>query len=126
MNLGVAAHITAAAPGGPRYDGVITQAQRESAQNGIWLCQTCSSLIDKNGGADYSTTALHEWKDRAEAQAAQSIGKTASLPLSSINARVEVTGLGEVTGVEITKPTRIEAGTHITVNGFGKIIGIRN
>src|SRR5436305_10297812 len=40
LNVGVAAHITAAAEGGPRYDSVLTQAQLQSIENGIWLFQT--------------------------------------------------------------------------------------
>ena len=45
-NIGVAAHITAAAPGGPRYDPSLTPKQRRSAGNGIWLCENHAKLID--------------------------------------------------------------------------------
>ncbi|WP_422010921.1 hypothetical protein [Roseateles sp.] len=37
-NIGVAAHITAAAKGGPRYDPAMSSAERKSASNGIWVC----------------------------------------------------------------------------------------
>lgn len=37
LNIGVAAHITAASPGGARYDDSLTSEQRRSALNGIWL-----------------------------------------------------------------------------------------
>jgi hypothetical protein len=37
LNLGIAAHITAASPNGPRYEPSMTQEQRTSADNGIWL-----------------------------------------------------------------------------------------
>jgi hypothetical protein len=47
-NVGVAAHIAAAAPGpgARRYDATTTEEQRLSIDNGIWLCQTCAKLID--------------------------------------------------------------------------------
>jgi len=72
VNLGVAAHITAAAPGGPRYDSALTQLERASADNGIWLCQTCAKLID-NDIARYPAETLREWKRRAEAEAARAL-----------------------------------------------------
>ena len=43
---GVAAHICAAARGGPRYDEKMTVDERRSVDNCIWLCQTHSKLID--------------------------------------------------------------------------------
>ena len=45
-SIGVAAHICAAAKGGPRYDATMTSQERKSFENGIWLCQSCSKLID--------------------------------------------------------------------------------
>lgn len=65
INLGVAAHITAASEGGPRYDFSLTQEQRSSAVNGIWLCQTCSKLIDSDV-AKFTVAVLNEWKATAE------------------------------------------------------------
>lgn len=59
---GVAAHICAASPGGPRYDISQSPAIRQSISNGIWLCGTCSILIDKNQGHDYPTDHLRKWK----------------------------------------------------------------
>lgn len=38
VNIGVAAHITAAAASGPRFDAALTVEQRRSVENGIWLC----------------------------------------------------------------------------------------
>src|SRR5687767_14296720 len=35
VNLGVAAHITAASAGGPRYDAALAVEHRKSAENGI-------------------------------------------------------------------------------------------
>ena len=44
INIGVAAHITAASKGGARYDENITVQERKSFENGIWLCQSCSFI----------------------------------------------------------------------------------
>ena len=45
-NIGVAAHICAAAPGGKRYDPNMTKQQRKSIDNCIWMCQVHAHLID--------------------------------------------------------------------------------
>lgn len=68
VNIGVAAHITAAAPGGPRFDPQMASGQRSAAANGIWLCSACSSLIDRDV-ARYTQTLLLEWKASAEKRA---------------------------------------------------------
>ncbi len=72
INVGVAAHITAASPNGPRYDAVLTSEQRCSAQNGIWVCQTCAKLVD-NDESRYSVEALKEWKRVAELLAVRAL-----------------------------------------------------
>ncbi len=46
--IGQAAHICAASPGGPRHDPNMTEAQRSSIENGIWLCNNCAKLIDRD------------------------------------------------------------------------------
>ena len=76
LNLGVAAHITAASPGGPRYDLDLLPEERSAPSNGIWLCQNCAKLID-NDPARFSVDLLHEWKRIAEADARDRVGKTA-------------------------------------------------
>lgn len=62
IKAGVAAHICAASPGGPRYDMSQTQDVRSGISNGIWLCGTCSMLIDKNNGNSYPADHLRKWK----------------------------------------------------------------
>ena len=64
-SIGIAAHITAASVGGPRYDAKMGVQQRKSASNGIWLCTNCSTEIDKNPDK-FSTEYLHELKNIAE------------------------------------------------------------
>lgn len=79
VNIGVAAHITAAAPGGERYDASLSSEERKSAENGIWLCQICAKLID-NDPERYPVEVLYEWKRGAEARASAMVsGPTTSL-----------------------------------------------
>ena len=74
LNVGVAAHITAAAPGGPRYDASRSAEQRADPSNGIWLCQTCAKLVD-NDPTRFSASLLHEWKTEAERSQLDRIGR---------------------------------------------------
>lgn len=69
VSLGVAAHISAASQGGPRFDEHLTNEGRRAAENGIWLCQQCSRLVDADDSA-YDVADLIEWKTFAEAAAA--------------------------------------------------------
>lgn len=68
-NLGVAAHITAASPGGARYDDRLTSEERSSIENGIWLCQIHAKLIDDDE-LRFPPSVLREWKETAEHMAA--------------------------------------------------------
>jgi hypothetical protein len=58
---GEAAHIVGEKVGAARYRD-IGAARIKSAENGIWLCVACHTLVDKNKGADYSEGELLEWK----------------------------------------------------------------
>lgn len=66
--IGVAAHIAAAAagPGARRYDHSMTSEQRGSIDNGIWLCASCSVLIDRDE-VRFTPQYLHELKRKHEA-----------------------------------------------------------
>jgi hypothetical protein len=66
VNVGVAAHITAASPGGARFDPTLSPEVRRSVENGIWLCQNHAKLVD-NDPAHYTVESLKEWKRIAEA-----------------------------------------------------------
>lgn len=72
INIGVAAHITAASPGGPRYDTSISPEMRKSIHNGIWLCQNCAKLIDSDP-RQYKVDLLLDWKRIAEEFARQNL-----------------------------------------------------
>jgi hypothetical protein len=78
LNIGVAAHITSASPGGPRFDSTVSSEQRSHADNGIWLCQNCAKLID-NDVSRFSETLLKAWKEVAEDRARNTIGKTSQV-----------------------------------------------
>lgn len=80
-NTGVAAHITAASPGGPRYDSALTAAARGAADNGIWLCNGCGTLIDRDP-LRFDAQTLRLWKQLAEhvAQVSQELGPQQPTP----------------------------------------------
>ena len=76
VNVGVAAHITGAAAGGPRYNPSFSLEERRHADNGIWLCQNCAKLVD-NDVARFPEALLRAWKTDAEHRARNSVGRTA-------------------------------------------------
>jgi ribosomal protein L37AE/L43A len=43
-----------------------TEEERQSIENGLWLCERCAALIDKNGGADFPVEQLKLWKRVSE------------------------------------------------------------
>lgn len=65
--IGVAAHISAASagPGARRYDPNMTSLERSHIDNGIWLCGTCSILIDRDEQR-FSTKSLLDLKRQHE------------------------------------------------------------
>ncbi len=65
INIGTAAHICAAAPGGPRYDESMSQEDRSSASNGVWMCRDHGKAIDSTD-PQFTVGRLREWKRQAE------------------------------------------------------------
>jgi hypothetical protein len=61
INIGVASHICAAAPGGPRYDASMTPQQRGAADNGVWLCQDHAHAVDARD-SKFTVQELRKWK----------------------------------------------------------------
>lgn len=86
VSIGVAAHITAAAAGGPRYDPTLTQQQRTAIENGVWLCQTCSRLIDRDVDK-YTKELLLDWRAGAERRAKMLL-ETPELPAGKSEPRL--------------------------------------
>ncbi len=68
VSVGVAAHISAAAPNGPRFSKRLTSEERRSLPNAIWLCQTCAKLIDSDPRG-HPISLLRIWKANSEADA---------------------------------------------------------
>jgi len=76
LYIGKAAHITAAAVGGPRYDESLSPQERGAIENAIFLCSSCADMIDKNNGADFSTSTLREWKLQHENWVRRNLNKS--------------------------------------------------
>ena len=72
INIGIAAHICAAAPLGPRFDPNMTVEQRTSIDNCIWLCGNHAKLIDSDEKA-YPKEFLILKKREAENKAAEAL-----------------------------------------------------
>ncbi|MFV1892700.1 hypothetical protein VWX35_16320 [Phaeobacter sp. A36a-5a] len=96
MNIGVAAHICAAAPGvgARRYRAEMTPEQRKSQENGIWLCQDCAKAIDSDDPI-FTEALLHSWKQKHSEDMWRSVidklpfGPTMPPTVSEITARFQ-------------------------------------
>jgi hypothetical protein len=109
LNIGVAAHITAAAPGGPRFDPALTPDERVAIENGIWLCHTCGALVDRDT-ARFSVNVLRCWKEAAEDAASRAIRAGSRYrPVAANEVRQELT-IGELAAI---KALSDEFGCHI-------------
>lgn len=82
VNLGVAAHITAASEGGPRFDPNLSPDKRCGASNGIWLCQNCAKLIDSDTSR-FRVHVLNAWKYSAEIASKIDLGRNTDTSLVS-------------------------------------------
>lgn len=63
--VGVAAHITAAAKGGPRFDKDLEPEERADESNGVWMCQVHGMLIDDTASR-HTVAELKRWKSQHE------------------------------------------------------------
>ena len=73
-SIGIAAHICAASPGGPRYDKIMTPRDRKGISNAIWLCSNCAVKIDRDPKF-FTVEMLNNWKLQAEANAKYELGE---------------------------------------------------
>lgn len=89
--VGVAAHITAASPGGPRYDAALSPKQRCSAENGIWLCQNHAKMIDDDE-VKWTVSELRAIKQAHERDVHTRIGVP---PQTATRSKENVSALGE-------------------------------
>lgn len=73
LNIGVAAHITAARNEGPRFDPFLTEEQRRGLANAIWLCQNHAHAVDHDE-AEYTVEKLRRLKAQHESETAGALG----------------------------------------------------
>lgn len=106
LRLGRAAHICAAAPGGPRYDPLQSPADRRSIANGIWLCVSCADIIDREVER-HSSSMLHEWKRSAEERTLRRL----------------LTGLRPVTNTGDVGPERVSRVNRLLDEAFDALAG---
>ena len=74
VSTGVASHITAASPGGPRHDPALSPDERRSSENAIWLCENCAKRVDADLER-YPAQLLRRWKRDAELEADATLGQ---------------------------------------------------
>jgi hypothetical protein len=108
VNVGVGAHIAAAAPKGKRYDANMTPAERSSGANGIWLCQSCSKLIDSDDGR-YTVELLHQWKKDAIQRALDAIAGGRSLGPVKASLALDAADEEFLRGLDIPSDDAIDA-----------------
>lgn len=80
-SIGVAAHICAAAPGGKRYDLNMSSEERSDIKNGIWLCQSHATLIDRDE-KKFTPELLRDMKKKHEEKVQSQLYK---LPINDMS-----------------------------------------
>jgi len=80
INIGVAAHITAASPEGPRYDSSLSSEERKADSNGLWLCENHGKLIDSDE-SHFTVEKLHSWKVLAMRRSFQEVDLSKPQPV---------------------------------------------
>jgi hypothetical protein len=121
VSIGVAAHICAAAPGGPRYDATQTPKERCSEANGIWLCQDHARLVDVDDPATYSIEILRQWKADHIARMRAELEHGPSRQLAEVSGEHVARGVGTVTALRVQGPAIIRPGTRVLAEGEGII-----
>jgi tetratricopeptide (TPR) repeat protein len=119
VNVGVAAHITAASPGGPRYDPALSPEERGSASNGIWLCQTHAKLVD-NDPRRFTAEQLRASKEEAERKAQTRIG----MPIESeagISITESIVAGDIVAGDKVTTTVNIQTAAYTRLTSLHQL-----
>ena len=102
IRIGVASHISGAAPGSARYDSLMVPEQRKNISNGIWLCQSCSRLIDTDE-QKYPVELLLHWKSGAENKALVNVENpplTTRSNLTNVLGRIEELATREFNSID--------------------------
>jgi len=108
VNIGVGAHIAAASPDGPRYDANMTPAERSSGANGIWLCESCSKLIDSDEDR-YTVDLLHRRKKEAAQRAFDAVAGGRALGPVRASPALDTADEEFLRGLELPSDDAIEA-----------------
>jgi hypothetical protein len=100
-SIGKAAHICAAAQGGPRYDPLMTPEERAGFGNAIWLCSDHATLIDRDK-ITYTADLLRKMKREHEAARGHAVrtGSSASLTTSLLAVGPDVICTGDLTQID--------------------------
>jgi len=122
LYIGESCHITGAREGSPRFDHSLTPEQRKHISNAIFLCASCATMIDKNNGADFATQLLKKWKADHESWVRGNLNKK-PVNIVEVSGTHEAYGVGDVAGLRISKPTKIQPGTIARGGGIGKVSG---
>ncbi len=72
INVGHAAHASAASPKGPRFNTEMTPEQRKAYENGAWLCAHHATLIDRDPES-YPVETIRGWQKQAEDRAREAL-----------------------------------------------------
>ena len=123
-SIGVAAHICAAAPGGPRYESSQTPEDRAGIENGIWMCQDHARLIDVDVGR-FPADLLRRWKADHEARMLAVLGRTAATAITEVAGDHVARGRRGVVGLDISGPAIIRPGTRVLAEGEENVTGTR-
>lgn len=122
--IGIAAHITAASTGGPRFNESLSEKERKDIDNGIWLCGNCASLIDKDE-QKFTIELLRKWKNNAEIESRKAligaIRTDAGYPFLEGDL-IFKTGMRMHNGFSNKNPSRIENGVRIFDTNYSPII----
>jgi hypothetical protein len=97
IDIGTAAHICAAAPGGPRYDATMSSQDRASVNNGIWMCRDHGKAIDSTDSR-FTVEQLREWKGSAEAESRRRVlrGESGALSPAQLSAHLRASAAADL------------------------------
>jgi hypothetical protein len=100
-NIGKAAHICAASPGGPRYDPSMTPEQRADITNAMWLCSDHATLVDRDK-VTYTAEGLRAMKREHEAACARAVrtGSSAELVTGLLAIGPDIVCTGSLTHID--------------------------
>lgn len=117
INIGVASHICAASPRGPRYNQAMSPEERSSLSNGIWMCQVHAKVIDAPDSR-FSEQVLREWKRTAERRSWRRVlqdEQGGAFPFGTDEATLQLRGAATAE-LEVLKRTPLWPSTSIPSN----------